>query len=394
VAAKRAPRRKYGPGQTQVDSGPAEHQISREHPSHASTPVQRLPEPTGRFPYRLELNEIFEPGRPEVVDDPDEIAFHLVGDTAGVQYPIAQHLVAEAMTDDLEDPEKAVDFCYHVGDLVYFNGERSQYFPQFYEPYRHYAVPMVAIPGNHDATPLDPAKEPSLSAFVRTFCSRAPQVLPEAQDAPRTTMIQPNVHWTLRAPLFTIIGLYTNANHTGHVDDHQASWFAGELEDAPTDRALIVALHHTPYSVDAHHGGSAAMGDMLDRAFQRTERLPDIVLAGHVHNYQRFTRTVEGRQIPYVVTGGSGFWQLHKMAKAADGSELKAPWPVPETDVVLEAFSDDRHGYGRVVVGRESITGSYTTVPRGHESWSEGPREVVDAFRIDLAKHTVETVSA
>jgi hypothetical protein len=394
VAGKRAARKTHGPGQTQVHNGPAEEQVSRSHPAHASTPVQPLPEPTGRFPYRLDLGEIFEPGRTEIPDDPEQIAFHLVGDTAGVQYPIAQHLVGEAMTDDLADPERVVDFCYHVGDLVYFNGERSQYFPQFYEPYRHYAVPIVAIPGNHDATPLDPSVEPSLSAFVRTFCSRAPRVLPEGQDAPRTTMIQPNVHWTLRAPLFTIVGLYTNATHAGHVDDHQASWFVGELEAAPTDRALIVALHHTPYSADAHHGGSATMGEMLDRAFERAGRLPDLVLAGHVHNYQRFTRTTQDRQIPYVVTGASGFWQLHKMARAAAGGELEVPWQAPGTDVVLEAFADDRHGYGRVVVDRESITGAYTTVPRGHESWSEGPRETVDRFRIDLAKHTVETLSS
>lgn len=41
-------------------------------------------------------------------------------------------------------------FLYHLGDVVYFYGEASNYYPQFYEPYAFYPVPIFAIPGNHD----------------------------------------------------------------------------------------------------------------------------------------------------------------------------------------------------------------------------------------------------
>ena len=34
---------------------------------------------------------------------------------------------------------------------------------------------------------------------------------------------------------------------------------------------------------------------------------PDAVLSGHAHLYQRFTRKVDGREIPYVVAGSGGF---------------------------------------------------------------------------------------
>jgi hypothetical protein len=31
------------------------------------------------------------------------------------------------------------------------------------------------------------------------------------------------------------------------------------------------------------------------------------VLSGHAHLYQRFTRKVDGREIPYIVCGSGGF---------------------------------------------------------------------------------------
>ena len=57
------------------------------------------------------------------------------------------------------------------------------------------------------------------------------------------------------------------------------------------------------------------MGAALDAAFQSSERTPDLVLSGHVHDYQRFTRTMaDGRKVPYVVIGNGGYDNLHKLA--------------------------------------------------------------------------------
>ena len=50
----------------------------------------------------------------------------------------------------------------------------------------------------------------SLKGFKRNFCAQAAVRLPEADDAPRPAMTQPNVYWTLLTPMVTIIGLYTN----------------------------------------------------------------------------------------------------------------------------------------------------------------------------------------
>jgi acid phosphatase type 7 len=378
------------PGRPLVSSGNAEEQLSRTHAAQPSQGFQPLPKPSGKAPYRLSLEEAVGGVEAERLQGAEQIVFHVVGDSGGVKYPVSQQLVADYMGRDFAARDPAPAFCYHLGDVVYYNGERSQYYPQFYEPYRDYPAPIVAIPGNHDGDPLDAKAEPSLEAFVRTFCATSPKVEPEAGDAPRTTMVQPNAYWTLTADLFTVIGLYSNVPEGGEIAEDQVAWLVGELEAAP-EKALIVALHHPPYSADAHHGGSARMGTLLDEAFAKAKRIPDLAMSGHVHNYQRFTRSFQQREIPYLVVGASGYWHLHYMANAADGSELKTPWDVPDSDVVLEAYADSRHGFLRLAVSEKTIAGEYTTVPRPQESWTKGPVEVIDTFALDLAEHKVAT---
>src|SRR5262249_54844921 len=244
---------------------------------------------------------------------------------------------------------------YHLGDVVYYNGQHADYYPQFYEPYEEYAAPIVAIPGNHDGDPVDPLLEPSLSAFVDLFCAETPHRPPEAQEAQRDTMTQPNPFWTLTSSLVTIVGLYTNVPEGGRLDTDQIDWLHAELVGAPEDRALLVALHHPIYSADAHHGGSESMGRALDEAIAATGRVPDAVLTAHVHNYQRFTRTVQGREVPCLVAGAGGYWHLHYMAKDETGHDLTVPWQTPDPDVRLDAYCDDRHGYLRLTVSASEV---------------------------------------
>ena len=60
------------------------------------------------------------------------------------------------------------------------------------------------------------------------------------------------------------------------------------------------------------------MLDLLDGAFANTGVVPDAVLTGgHVHNYQRFTRTHEfNKKVPYIVAGAGGYYNLHWMQKS------------------------------------------------------------------------------
>src|SRR5207237_4087324 len=126
----------------------------------------------------------------------------------------------------------------------------------------------------------------------------------------------------LDAPFVSIIGLYTNvlegpgviSSHGGRypIGDEQLHFLTAELGRLKADReagkrAVIVACHHPPASVDAKHGGTTGLADDIDGACRAAGLWPDAVLSGHAHLYQRFTRSVGGREIPYVVAGSRGF---------------------------------------------------------------------------------------
>jgi len=122
---------------------------------------------------------------------------------------------------------------------------------------------------------------------MRNFCDDAPSAVPY-----RTTMTQPYVYWTLDTPVLTIIGLFSNVE--GSLDPRgrsdQQNWLTAELQAAPTNKKLLIAVHHPCYSLDSVHGGCPDILTAIDSAIVASNRRPDAVLAGHVHNYQRFSR--------------------------------------------------------------------------------------------------------
>jgi Calcineurin-like phosphoesterase len=344
----------------------AAEQLQKSHPR---TGVQPLPEGT--------------PGRASGADvgiaDADEMTFFVIGDHGGVIAPGPQNAVSVAM-------QKAAPpaFVYSVGDIVYYYGEEQKYPHQFYEPYAHVEAPIVGIPGNHDGDREgEHSKRPPLDAFMANFCDSAPHV-PAADpqfEFARHTQTQPYCDWTLALAAVTIVGVYSNVPAGGHLEDGQVAWLVGELEAAATDRPLIVALHHPPYSVDSMHGGSEHMGAALDHAFEESKRKPGLVLSGHVHDYQRFTRDLDGTKIAYVVIGNSGYHNLHHLAKGATpGEEVGG-------GVTFEFGDASEYGFLAFTAAGGKLTASYTgvhpgTMPDGSDSKATPGK---DAFEIPLA---------
>jgi hypothetical protein len=127
------------------------------------------------------------------------------------------------------------------------------------------------------------------------------------------------------------------------------------------------------------------MKTFLENAAEAAGRHPDLVVAGHVHDYQRLTKVMaDGSQIPYLVTGAGGYHNLHTILKV-NGQRLIAP--VQFTDkggdvVTLESYVDDRFGFLRFEVSESSFTGRYFTVPRPQESFSKGS-QLTDLFEYD-----------
>ncbi len=339
----------------------ATDQLQRIPPAAATTAPQPLPPGT--------------PGRadgPSVgVRDESPLTFLLVGDVGGVDDPNPQLAVSAAMQRRAATTPPPA-FLYVVGDVVYFNGDESQYGPQFYEPYTHLTLPILAIPGNHDGdTSDDPARQP-LDAFMANFCAPA-ATLPPGSNAEygRDLQTQPYCDWTLSLTELTIIGLYDNVPDGGHLYASQTEWLTAELQAAPADRPLVVSLHHPPYSVDAFHGGSRLMGESLDAAFTAAGRAPDVVVSGHVHDYQRFTRRFGSQQITYVVSGNGGYHNLHQFAPdATPGLEVTA-------GVTFEAGDDQNWGFMTFTAANGSLSGMYSSVTRAGQVTAD-----VDSFSV------------
>lgn len=352
-----------------------------------------LPDPTGSAPYHLPLVKVIPREEVKRIGDSRSISFHIIGDTGGTKTPTTQHIVQVAMESDFDhsNPSKNPSFLYHLGDVIYKFGEASEYYSQFYEPYAHYPAPIFAIPGNKDGDVRPNSNEKSLTAFVNNFCAKTQEVTPDAGDIDRDAMIQPNAYWTLDAPFVTMIGLYSNVPDGGVIKEDQFEWFKGELRTAPKDKALIVSVHHAPFSADDEHSGSDTILKVLDKAFKESRRLPDIVLSAHVHNYQRFTRElddgVKKHEVPYLVVGTGGHWKLHPMQKRNNGNQIDVPFKLPDRDdVVLEKYCDDRYGFLRVHVTQNKLTGKFYSVTSPLELRSKAAKKI-DDFELDLQRH-------
>ena len=311
----------------------------------------------------MDLSEVVSAADMQQITSQKLMTLHCIGDSGGVKRPEAQMLVAQGMEQSLKNGGAKPAFCYHVGDVVYYNGEPVDYWAQYYEPYEHYPLPIVAIPGNHDGELLT-RQSTTLTGFHENFIAASGSYTHESRDSGRMAMSQPYFYWTLLTPYATFIGLYTNVIEHGRIDDAQRAWFHSEMKNAAKDKAVIVALHHPVYSFDDHHSGSPNMAQELQDAIAESRRVPNMVLTGHVHNYQRIEMQSGAIKIPFFVIGNGGYWNLHHVASPVGYSD-------PETGAKLLSATDKRHGYVTFEISQHVINGHFTTVPRPQESWSD-----------------------
>jgi acid phosphatase type 7 len=325
--------------------------------SHRNTSFQPLPRPLGLPPYHYPLTDHF-PTIGDNIQTAKKMVLHVMGDTGGVQDAEYQSHVAEQLIAQVTGEATSPQFCYHVGDVVYFTGLHDDYYGQFYEPYAHYTPPILSIPGNHDGEVDDPSIQTSLDGWVDYFMQATPDVDPISKDAPRVGLSLPNVYWTLLTPFATFVGLYTNVPEGGSIDSVQQQWVTNEFATAPENLPLIFALHHPIYSFDVYHSGSSKMADVLENAIRDTGRVPNLVLAGHVHDYQRIEQTIApSGPTPFIVCGNGGYHNLHTIhSKAGDKA--------PDTGAVLKYGQDKAWGFLTLTIDNETISGVTTEINR------------------------------
>jgi 3',5'-cyclic AMP phosphodiesterase CpdA len=298
-------------------------------------PFQPLP-PKSEANDCIMLLEDIAPRAAERVAASKKLTFHAVGDTGGVHGTEVQERIACAMQRQIvgEDEQARPHFLYVLGDVAYPVGAPEDYNDLFYEPFKRYDAPIVAIPGNHDGYGRPSAPGSSLDGWRMNFLG----MLPTEHHFPyRKPLKLPYVYWELATEVVNIIGLYSNTE--GFLDDPvagtpQQDWLAARLE-AAEGRSVILVVHHPPYSLDNNHHGSPSIVAAIDAAAEKAKRWPDAVFSGHVHSYQRFTRRIAGKDIPYVVAGAGG--RANKRARLAKLMRWEGHPPITMPFDTLEA---------------------------------------------------------
>jgi acid phosphatase type 7 len=147
-------------------------------------------------------------------------------------------------------------------------------------------IPIYPALGNHD---LHGDQKVALTNYFRRF--------PDLQD---------NRYYSARAANTLLLMLDSSIDETS---GPQGQWLAHELDTLPTDVDFVcLILHHPPYtdSADQLLGGGhsarhpeQALAQMLEERQAHT-RARFVVIAGHVHNYERH----EHNGVIYFVSGG------------------------------------------------------------------------------------------
>ena len=377
-----------------ASDAPAYKRIDELNREHKIAPLP-FPAPRGLPEPRLTLADVLggNASGTKAILAAGQLVFHATGDCGSVRGPASQNQVADKMVSDFEETAAEVPrFGLLLGDIVYSFDEPQYFYDQFYEPYRDYPAPILAVAGNHDGMVSPLAHAASLDAFLRNFCASAFQVTAEAGGLSRTAQIQPGVFFTFEAPFVRILVLYSNTlEDPGVIADasigsSQLSYLRTALARVKREAyagALIIAHHHPPYTMGGRHGWSAAMQVQIDAACTAAGVWPHAVLSGHVHNYQRFTRTRgDGTQIPYVVCGNGGH-NLVPLTRAGSPA-LRTPQIVQAagagTDqLVFESYDARDYGYLRIVATAAQLRIEYH--PAGDAS---GAKTADDTVTVDL----------
>ena len=384
----------------------SKQEISANSAAKGLEQLEPIPAPRSTTP--MELASVIGAGAVQKIQNAGKITFHTVGDTGGIHSPEYQFAVGDAMANDMaNDLGSGAAFWYHLGDVVYYFGQEEYYFGQFYDPYRDYNAPIFAIPGNHDGAVYTGETAKSLDAFRANFCTPQPTQSPDSQGAVRTTMDQPGVYFTLNAPFVKFIGLYSNTSEGGtegviansKVGTAQLTFLQQQLAAAKAERdkgqgrALVIATHHPPFTGSPSHVPSPTMLKQIDQACAAAGIQPDLHLSGHAHLYERYTRTVGGKQIPYLVAGMGGYYNLPGLKPP----NLRPPAPktpasgkdASNNPLNLEVYNDNTFGFLRLTISPSAITGTFVTVDP-----SSGKTGTGDSFTVDLKANTVSGGSA
>jgi hypothetical protein len=126
----------------------------------------------------------------------------------------------------------------------------------------------------------------------------------------------------------------------------------------------------------------------LEDSCTEAQRAPDVVLTGHVHDYQRFSAPLFNKKnVPFIIAGAGGYnKRLHVLGKVFQETKAanKLPVQIESEPELLENFNDSEHGYLRVTVTRKDITLDYVAVPDPSTSPKDAVLPPYDSVKVSL----------
>jgi len=359
-------------GRWQAQAAPTFHRLEAPPlPAHRiyRVTLRNLPA-GGRVPYRVTRNGSVVFAAEAQTRKPAAHRMIVFGDAADGS--VEQRTLAKAVA------AQKPDAVLITGDLVYGRGRAAEYRDHFFPIYNAEdlplmrSIPFLGVPGNHDmpfkgwpdaaayfaywSLPLngpalkagDPGAAPAVLGVHDAMVAAAGPAFPRMASY---SFDYGPVHWTI---------LDSNV-YVDWESPALRAWLEADLKAAKAATWRIVALHHPLFQSSRSH-----MDDQWMRPISPIleKHGVDLVLAGHVHNYQRtaplrfkpakagprgrpvdgaFTvdeafdgrRTTRARGIIHIVTG-------------AGGAELYDPW---QTEVRASwqpwtrAFISDRHSF-------------------------------------------------
>ena len=198
--------------------------------------------------------------------------------------PVRRKIIVEKIADDKPA------FLLITGDLVANGGDANQWnvFDRETAPLRDAGVRIYPVLGNHDLRGDLPV---ALSNYFQRF-----------------PYLQNSRYYSVRAGNVLILTLDSSLDQPG---GDEMQWFDKQIETLPKDvDFVVVQLHHPPLtrSRDSMVGGGhsprgqeQAMAKFLESRQLKT-RARFVVVAGHVHNYERY----EEGGVMFITTGGGG----------------------------------------------------------------------------------------
>ena len=120
------------------------------------------------------------------------------------------------------------------------------------------------------------------------------------------------------------------------------------------------------------------MSQSLDDIFKKTGVIPDAVFSAHAHSYQRYTRRIGGKQVPYIVIGTGGMAPQNVTAATGEPADASNQTTY---DNALAAL-----GYLYVTISANQLKTEFWPLGNQHASG-------FDPLTIDLRNNMVTTPS-